>query len=272
MSGAASSSRDLAGKVALVTGAGSGIGHAIAERFAREGAAVAINYFGHGAEAQTLARELSVAGAKAIAIEADVSDAAAVTALVARVVAELGRLDVLVNNAGIEKSQPLLEVDEATWDQTLAVDLKGPFLCLQAAGLQMVKAGGGAIVNISSIHEDFPFPGFAPYAAAKGGLRMLMRNAAVELAPFGIRVNNIAPGAIATPINAATLVDPAKVKRLEEIVPLKRMGRPEEVAEVALFLASDRSSYVTGSTYYVDGGMVRVRGAALTIARCEPIR
>lgn len=121
----------------------------------------------------------------------------------------------------------------------------------------MKEGGGGSIVNISSVHEDFPFPSYTPYAAAKGGLRMLMRNAAVELAQFGIRVNNIAPGAIATPINAAALADPAKVKRLKEIVPLMRMGKPEEVAEVALFLASDRSSYVTGSTYYVDGGMIR---------------
>jgi glucose 1-dehydrogenase len=257
MSGADSSSRDLDGKVALVTGAGSGIGYAIAERFAREGAAVAINYLGHGEEAEALARDLGAAGAKAVALVGDVSDAASVESLVAQIVEGFGRLDVLVNNAGIEKSQPLLEVDEASWDRTLAVDLKGPFLCLQAAARRMKEGGGGSIVNISSVHEDFPFPSYTPYAAAKGGLRMLMRNAAVELAQFGIRVNNIAPGAIATPINAAALADPAKVKRLKEIVPLMRMGKPEEVAEVALFLASDRSSYVTGSTYYVDGGMIR---------------
>jgi glucose 1-dehydrogenase len=116
---------------------------------------------------------------------------------------------------------------------------------------------GGSIVNISSVHEDVPFPTFTPYAAAKGGLRMLMRNAAVELAPLGIRVNNVAPGAIATPINKATLADPEKVKRLQELIPLERVGTPEEVAEVVLFLASDRSRYVTGSTYYVDGGMIR---------------
>ncbi len=250
-------SGELAGKVALVTGAGSGIGHAIAERFAHEGAAVAIDYLGHGADAQALARELSGAGLQAVALAADVTDAAAVEALVAQIVERFGRLDVLVNNAGIEKSQPLLEIDEASWDRTLAVDLKAPFLCMQAAARRMKGSGGGSIVNISSIHEDFPFPSFAPYAAAKGGLRMLMRNAALELAPLEIRVNNVAPGAIATPINAATLADPAKVQRLREIVPLQRMGTPEEVAEVVLFLASERSSYVTGSTYFVDGGMVR---------------
>jgi glucose 1-dehydrogenase len=257
MSTAASSSRDLDGKVALVTGAGSGIGYAIADRFGREGAAVAINYLGHSDDAQALARDLEATGTKAIALEADVSDAAAVESLIAHIVERFGRLDVLVNNAGIEKSQPLLEVDESSWDRTLAVDLKGPFLCLQAAARRMKDGGGGSIVNISSIHEDLPFPGYTPYAAAKGGLRMLMRNAAVELAEFGIRVNNIAPGAIATPINAATLADPAKVKRLQQIVPLMRLGKPEEVADVALFLASDRSAYVTGSTYYVDGGLIR---------------
>ncbi len=257
MVGPGSSLGDLDGKVALVTGAGSGIGYAIAERFAREGAAVAINYLDRGDEAQALARDLAAAGGKATALEADVSDAVAVTSLVAKIVERFGRLDVLVNNAGIEKSQPLLEIDESSWDRTLAVNLKGPFLCLQTVARQMKESGGGSIVNISSIHEDFPFPGYTPYAAAKGGLRMLMRNAALELAPLGIRVNNIAPGAIATPINAATLADPRKVQRLQEIVPLGRMGKPEEVAEVALFLASGRSSYVTGSTYYVDGGIIR---------------
>jgi glucose 1-dehydrogenase len=250
------SSGDLAGKVAIVTGAGSGIGYAIAQLFAQSGAAVAINYLGHGDDALKLAQTIAADGGKAIALEADISDARAVETLVATTVETFGKLDILVNNAGIEQSQPLLEIDEANWDRTLAVDLKGPFLCLQAAARRMLKTGG-SIVNISSIHEDFPFPGFAPYVAAKGGLRMLMRNASLELAPYGIRVNNIAPGAIATPINAATLADPAKVERLHELVPLQRMGKPEEVAQVALFLASDRASYVTGSTYYVDGGIVR---------------
>jgi glucose 1-dehydrogenase len=247
---------DLAGKVAIVTGASSGIGYAIAQLFAQHGAAVAINYLEHADDARKLVHEIEAAGGQAIALEGDVSDASAVESLVATTVETFGRLDILVNNAGIEHSAPLLGTDEENWDRTLAVDLKGPFLCLRAAAKRMQR-DGGSIVNISSIHEDFPFPGSTPYVAAKGGLRMLMRNASLELAEYGIRVNNVAPGAIATPINAATLADPAKVKELQRIVPLQRLGEPREVAEVVLFLASDRASYVTGSTYYVDGGYVR---------------
>lgn len=249
---------ELEGKVALVTGAGSGIGHAIAELFGAEGASVAINYYkGYEDEANTLAERLSASGRKSIAVEANVADRADVDAMVERVRRELGGLDVLVNNAGIESEAPFLDVDESDWDRMLGVDLKGAFLCSQAAGRVMRDAGGGAIVNVSSVHEDVTFPGYTPYAAAKGGLRMLMRNAAVELAPFRIRVNNVAPGAIATPINEETLKDPAKAKRLHELIPLGRVGQPQDVAQVVLFLASDRAAYVTGSTYYVDGGMVR---------------
>jgi glucose 1-dehydrogenase len=252
----AANTGDLAGKVAIVTGASSGIGYAIAQLFAEHGAAVAINYLEHADNARELVHEIEAAGGRAIAIEGDVSDTSAVDSLVATTVETFGRLDILVNNAGIEQSAPLLETDEKDWDRTIAVNLKGPFLCLRAAARRM-QQDGGSIVNISSIHEDFPFPGSTPYVAAKGGLRMLMRNASLELAEYGIRVNNVAPGAIATPINAATLADPAKVKELQRIVPLQRLGEPSEVAEVVLFLASDRASYVTGSTYYVDGGYVR---------------
>lgn len=245
---------DLKGKVAIVTGAGSGIGYAIAERFATAGASVCVNYLGYENEAKALAQRLP----KAIAFKADISKVAEVQAMVDVTVNELGPVDVLINNAGIERSMPFLDIDEATWDLILDVDLKGAFLCAQACGRVMRDSGkGGSIVNVSSIHEDVAFPGFTPYCAAKGGLRMVMRNAALELAPYGIRVNNVAPGAIATPINTNTLADPEKVAILHRIIPLRRMGSPEEVAEVALFLASDASSYVTGSTYYVDGGMVR---------------
>lgn len=245
---------DLSGKVAIVTGAGSGIGHAIAECFGAAGAAVCAGYLGYDDEANALAARLP----HAIAVRVDVSKAADVQAMVDRAREELGGVHVLVNNAGIEKSVPFLDLDEATWDAILAVNLKGAFLCTQACARAMRDAGtGGSIVNISSIHEDVAFPGFAPYCASKGGLRMLMRDLAVELAEHRIRVNNVAPGAIATPINRETLNDPEKVATLGRIVPLGRMGTPEEVAQVALFLASDAASYVTGSTYTVDGGMVR---------------
>jgi glucose 1-dehydrogenase len=245
---------DLNGKVAIVTGAGSGIGHSIAQRFAAAGAAVCVNYLGYEDDAKALVQSLP----KAIGFKADVSKPAEVQAMVDETAKALGGVDVLINNAGVERSMPFLDIDEATWDLMLDVDLKGAFLCAQACARVMRDSGkGGSIVNISSIHEDVAFPGYTPYCAAKGGLRMMMRNAALELAQHRIRVNNVAPGAIATPINAKTLNDPEKVATLQRIIPLQRMGQPEEVAEVALFLASDASSYVTGSTYYVDGGMVR---------------
>ncbi|MDQ6884785.1 MAG: SDR family oxidoreductase [Candidatus Dormibacteraeota bacterium] len=247
---------ELDGKVAIVTGAGSGIGHAIAERFGREGAAVGVNYFGYESQAEELASRISRAGRKSIAVMADVSDRDQVQDMVEQVLKQLGRVDVLVNNAGVESPAPFLEITEQSWDKMLNVDLKGAFLCAQACGRAM-KEIGGSIINISSIHEDHTFPGFTPYCAAKGGLRMMMRNAALELSQYRIRVNNIAPGAIATPINEPTLHDPKKMAELHRIIPLGEMGRPEDVAEVALFLASDRSRYVTGSTYFVDGGMVR---------------
>jgi glucose 1-dehydrogenase len=242
-------------KVAIVTGAGSGIGKAIAQALADAGAAICINYYGaYEDDAKAHAASLP----RAIAVSADVSDPAAAAAMVKQTERDLGPLDILVNNAGIEKSTPILDLTLADWDKVVGIDLRGAFCCLQAAGRAMRASGnGGSIVNISSIHEDVPFPGFTSYCVAKGGLRMLMRNAAVELAAHKIRVNNVAPGAIATPINQATLDDPEKVATLQRIIPLARMGQPEEVAQVTVFLASEAASYVTGSTYYVDGGMVR---------------
>jgi glucose 1-dehydrogenase len=249
---------ELKGRTAIVTGAGSGIGHAIAKLFGERGAAVCVNYYGYEEQAEQLARELSHCCERSVAVQADVSDSAQVAGMVERARHELGGVDVLVNNAGIESPKGILEVEESAWDHMLQVDLKGAFLCLQAAGRAMRDAGkGGSIVNISSVHEDLPFPGYAPYCAAKGGMRMLMRDAAVELAEHRIRVNNVAPGAIETPINRATLSDPEKVVALRRLVPLGRAGQPEEVAQVALFLASDAARYVTGSTYFVDGGLVR---------------
>lgn len=246
----------LEGKVAIVTGAGTGIGHAIAQCFGQQGSSVCVNYFGGEAQAEELAEQISKACRRSIAVKADVSNSSEVSAMVAQVEKELGPVDVLVNNAGVESPAGFLDIPEKTWDWMLNVDLKGAFLCAQACARSM-KSRGGAIVNISSIHEDRTFPGFTPYCAAKGGMRMMMRNAALELAQYNIRINNIAPGAIATPINERTLHDPEKMAELRRIIPAGRLGTPDDVAEVALFLASDRSRYVTGSTYYVDGGMVR---------------
>jgi glucose 1-dehydrogenase len=248
---------ELAGKVAIVTGAAQGIGAAIAMCFAREGAKVVIDYFGSSTEADALCRQLTGEGHTAIDVRGDVSKRMEVEALVQRTVKEFGRIDVLVNNAGITAGADFLEMTDEQWNAVLDVDLKGTFLCSQACARVMKAQGGGAIVNISSVHEDVPFPGFAEYCAAKGGVRMLMRALSLELAPYKIRVNNIAPGAIGTPRNVARLDDPAAQALVARVIPQGRMGTPDEVAQVALFLASDRASYVTGSTYYVDGGLIR---------------
>jgi len=248
----------LHGKVALVTGASSGIGRAIVERFASEGAHVAINYRDHGnkrAVVEGIVAELATPG---MAVAADVRHRPEVEAMVQQVIERFGRIDIVVNNAGIEIKKPFLEVADDEWHRVIDINLYGPFLVSQVVARQMVRQGnGGKIVNISSVHEDIPFPDHAPYCAAKGGLRMLARNLAVELARHRINVNNIAPGAIATPINQAVLDDAkAKNNAIGEI-PWGRFGLPKEVAAVALFLASDEAEYVTGSTYYVDGGLTQ---------------
>jgi glucose 1-dehydrogenase len=251
----------LEGKVALVTGAATGIGHAIALRMAREGANIVVNYFSPSQHPETEVKEIEALGEQALAVQADVSKRDQVEAMIAQATAKFGRLDILVNNAGIEKPTPILDLPENDWDLMIDVDLKGAFLCTQYAGRWMRDHGGGSIVNISSIHEDSPMVGNAAYCAAKGGLRMLMRTVAVELAPYKIRVNNIGPGAIATPINASTLADPAKTRQLTDSIPLRRIGAPEDVANLAAWLASDEAAYVTGSTYFIDGGLMQAAGS-----------
>jgi len=247
----------LEGKVALVTGGSSGIGRGICERFAREGADVIVNYVSSRVPADTLVAEIRQMGRRVEAIGADISKAEDVARLFEQAIAVMGRVDILVNNAGIEKRTPFLDIAIEDFDRVMAVNLRGAFMCAQAAARDMVKRGSGRIVNISSIHEDLPFPEFTPYCCSKGAMRMLMRNVAVELAPHGITVNNVAPGAIATPINKATLADPALIAELNAIIPAGHLGTPEDVATVAVFLASDEAAYVTGSTYFVDGGMIR---------------
>ncbi|HVA36535.1 MAG TPA: SDR family oxidoreductase [Candidatus Dormibacteraeota bacterium] len=252
----------LEGKVAIVTGAATGIGSAIARHLASAGAAVVVDYVGDPAVANGVVSTITGSGGRAIAVEADVSDEAHVERLVAQTVSAFGRLDVLVNNAGIEEKHPFLETPAHVWDKILAVNLTGPWLCSKAAAGQMVRQGsGGRIVNISSIHEDVTMPTNAPYCAAKGGLRMLMRTIAVELAPHGILVNNVAPGAVWTPIDAEVEAKPAELQALEAEIPLGRMGKPEEIAELVTFLASDAASYCTGATFFADGGMSRQSGS-----------
>ncbi len=247
----------LEGKVALVTGGATGIGRGICERFAKEGADVVVDYVGSSDQADSLVQDVKQAGRRALAVEADIARAEDVAKLFEQAIAQMGRIDVLVNNAGIEKRMPFLETPIEEYDRIMAVNLRGAFLCAQAAARDMVQRKQGRIINISSIHEDLPFPGFTPYCASKGGMRMFMRNIAVELAPQGITVNNIAPGAIATPINTATLQDPELIRELNAIIPAGHLGTPEDVAAVAVFLASNEAAYVTGSTYVVDGGMIR---------------
>lgn len=252
----------LQGKVAIITGAATGIGRAMAIALAGEGAAVTIDYVGKPDAANEVVSTIEQAGGKALAVEADVSQAGQVQSLVAQTVGAFGKLDVLINNAGIEEKHPFLEMPFEAWTKIIAVNLTGPWLGSQEAAKQMVAQGnGGRIINISSVHEDLPMPTNAPYCAAKGGLRMLMRTIAVELAPHKITVNNIGPGAIDTPMDAPLKAHPDQMTTLLSEIPLGRMGQPEEVAELALYLASDAAAYVTGSTYFIDGGMLRQSGS-----------
>ena len=249
----------LKDKVALVTGAGSGIGEAIARRFAAEGAHVVINYHPGGKHSgETIQEEITQTGKSALSIAANVDNRAEVQEMVRQTVSKFGRLDIAINNAGIEIKKPFIEVTDEEWNRVLGVNLYGAFLVSQVAVQQMVKQGGGGkLLFISSVHEDIPFAGYTSYCASKGAIRMMMRNLAIELAPYKINVNNIAPGAIATPINQKVLDNPQEKKNALSEIPWDRFGQPEEVANVATFLASAEADYVTGSTYYIDGGLTQ---------------
>jgi glucose 1-dehydrogenase len=248
----------LAGKVAIVTGSGSGIGQSIAIRFASEGATIVVDYRDHPEQAADTKAKAEAAGGKAITIQSDVSIIADTQRLIDETYKQLGRCDILVNNAGIEIEAPFWEVTEKQYDAVLDVNLKGAFFLTQAFVRRLRDAKlPGRVINISSVHEDMVFPHFSTYCASKGGMRMLMRDLAVELGPLGITVNNIAPGAIATPINTNMMADKPELNALLANIPLGRMGTPNEVAGLALFLASDDGAYCTGSTYILDGGLIR---------------
>jgi glucose 1-dehydrogenase len=261
VSGAFTTDR-LAGKVAVITGGDQGIGRAIALRLAAEGADVAFCYRHNRTGAEEVVAAITgeggvAPGRKVLALQADVSDTAQIRKFITTVCDHFGTADILVNNAGLERRADFWDVTEQDYDLVLNVNLKGVFFTTQAVVRQWIATKKpGKIINISSVHEELPFPHFATYCASKGGMKMLTRDLAVELAPYGITINNIAPGAIETPINTALLNDPAKLKPLLDNIPLKRLGTPEDVAGLAAFLASRDSDYMTGTTLFVDGGLL----------------
>lgn len=246
------------GKVAIVTGSSSGIGQSIAIRLGSEGAAIVVDYRSHEDAAKETKSKIEGAGGKAIIVGADVTKTADVQNLVEQAYKQLGGCDILVNNAGVEKNAPFWEATEEDYDLVLNTNLKGAFFLTQRFVQKLMEAKKpGRVINISSVHEDMVFPNFASYCAAKGGMRMLMRDLAMELGPLNITVNNVAPGAINTPINASLLADKPKLEALLRNIPLGRLGEPDDVSSLVAFLASDEASYVTGSTYFVDGGLIR---------------
>jgi glucose 1-dehydrogenase len=230
--------------------------------FAREGAAVVVDFVGHANVSEDTIKTISAMGGKALGIDADISLPDDVNSLIQKAIAAFGKIDIFVNNAGIEKKIPFVDYPIEEWQKIMAVNLTGPFLCSQAAAKQMIQQGsGGRIINISSIHEDLPMTGNAPYCATKGGLRMLMRTIAVELAPHQITVNNIGPGAIYTPIDRDVEMDATLNDQILAEIPMGRWGKPEEVAQLAVYLSSDDAAYITGSTHFIDGGMLRNAGS-----------
>ncbi len=247
----------LSNQVAIVTGAGRGIGVALARGLAREGAAVVVNYSRSAAEANQVAEDIRTAGGKAVAVQADVRDLAQHEGLISAAVDQFGGLDILVNNAGIEFREPFLTTTVDQWEATLGVNLKGVYFLSQQAARVMVRAGkGGKIINISSCHDTVPLSNRSAYAVSKGGLGMLTKSLALELAEHKINVNGLSPGAILTEMNSEQLSKPEVRARLLARIPWNRLGTVEDCVGAAVFLASAESDYMTGATIYVDGGLL----------------
>jgi glucose 1-dehydrogenase len=265
---AAPAPRPLAGQTAVVTGASSGIGRAVAIGLAAAGAQVVVNYVGGADAAAAVAAEIEAADGVAIPVRADVSQEAEVRAMFRAAVAAFGTVHILVNNAGLQRDAPIETMALADWDRVIGVNLTGQFLCAREAVREFKRRGMqpelsralGKIICMSSVHEVIPWAGHANYAASKGGVALLMKTLAQELAPQRIRVNSIAPGAIRTPINRAAWETPEALERLLRLIPSKRIGEPEDIAEAVAWLASDASDYVNGATLFVDGGMTLYPG------------
>ncbi|MGD0367539.1 MAG: glucose 1-dehydrogenase [Acidobacteriaceae bacterium] len=248
----------LQGKVAIVTGSGSGIGQGIAKRLGCEGARVLINYRGSEAGADETRSAIEACGGQSEVVQGDVTKMDDLRKLVDTAWSRFGSADILVNNAGLEIRSDFWDTKEEDYDRQMAVNLRGPYFLAQAFVRRLRDAKKpGRIINISSVHEDMAFPGFTAYCCSKGGMRMMMHNLAVELGPLGITINNIAPGAIVTPINKSLLADKVKLDSLLANIPLGRLGQVDDVAGMVAFLASDDASYVTGATFLVDGGLMR---------------
>jgi glucose 1-dehydrogenase len=247
----------LKGKVAIVTGGNSGIGMAIVLELAQQGANIVIDYVSNPQATEDLEKRVAALGDQTIGIKADVSQVADLEKLIAGAVEKFGRVDVMVNNAGVETRTSILDTTEAQYEKVLNINLKSAFFGTQIAAKQMIKQGsGGRIINITSVHEDWPMPGNTAYCLSKGGMRMLTRTAGVELASHNILVVGVGPGAVATPINTSTMNDPVLLKKLDDAIPIGRMAKPEEIASVVAFLAGDGASYITATTIFSDGGIM----------------
>lgn len=248
----------LHGKVAIVTGGNSGIGKAIAMALADAGANLVIDWISHPEATEEVERQIHALGDQVIGVQADVSKVDDLQSLIDQAVAAFGQVDVMVNNAGIETRTSVLDTTEEQYERVLEVNLKSAFFGTQLAARRMIDQGtGGVVVNVSSVHEDWPMPGNTAYCLSKGGMRMLTRTAGVELAPHGVRVVGVGPGAVDTPINKVTEDDPVALQKLDAAIPLGRMAEPEEIGRLVASLAGDAGTYLTATTVFVDGGIMQ---------------